>query len=188
MTSNTTPSWPSLYNPGVEILHITHHPPTNPRGSYLYRAGDIFRFTLYWTLIFYIPLFLVCGFYAFWNYAFPPSPKDIRETNHASVASEHQMSPMLPITQRKRSVQQITRPLKPNERRSRVAFALIVLFTFLTLSLAGAVTGSAILGIVTYGLFKSANFHMSTWIPFLLAVMQVLIGLLSIWPSIIEII
>jgi len=69
-----------------------------------------------------------------------------------------------------------------------VAFALIVLLTFLTLSVAGAVIGSAIMGFVTAGLFKAANFNMSTWIPFLLAVMQVVVGLLSIWPSIVEII
>lgn len=32
------PSWPSLYNPGIEILHIEHHDPTHPKGAYLYHA------------------------------------------------------------------------------------------------------------------------------------------------------
>ena len=32
------PSWPSLYNPGIEILHIEHHAPIQPQGAYLYRA------------------------------------------------------------------------------------------------------------------------------------------------------
>lgn len=41
MTTNSTPSWPSLYNPGIEILHIEHQPPTNPRGAYLYHANGM---------------------------------------------------------------------------------------------------------------------------------------------------
>ena len=32
------PSWPSLYDPGVEILNIEHHAPTQPQGAYLYHA------------------------------------------------------------------------------------------------------------------------------------------------------
>ena len=41
---NTTPPWPSLYNLGIEILHVEHQSPTNPEGAYLYRAsGTVFR-------------------------------------------------------------------------------------------------------------------------------------------------
>jgi len=36
--STRVPSWPSLYNPGIEILHIEHRAPTQPQGAYLYRA------------------------------------------------------------------------------------------------------------------------------------------------------
>ena len=70
--------------------------------------------------------------------------------------------------------------------------------TFLILSVAGAVTGSAVLGFVAAGLYKAADFNMSTcvmpflhtlfllllmmnmfsWVPFLLAVLQVVIGFL----------
>ena len=35
---------------------------------------DIFRFTFYWTLIFYIPVFVLCGIIAFINIAFAPNP------------------------------------------------------------------------------------------------------------------
>lgn len=172
------PPWPSLYNPGIEILHIEHHSPIQLKGAYLYHAEDIFRFTLYWTLIFYTPIFLFCGLYAFWNYAFPPSPRFA-----SSPKSTYQLSTMAPNS----SVPLIQSP-KQNERRSRVTFAIIVLMTFLILSVAGAVIGSAILGFTAAGLYQAANFNMSTWIPFLLAVLQVVVGLLSVWPSIIEII
>jgi len=185
MSVNTTPPWPSLYNPALEIIHIEHHSPTQAGAAYLYHAHDIFRFTLYWTLIFYTPPFLVCGLYAFWNYGFPPSP---HIASSQSLPESYRLSSRTPLLTSDTPALQPTKLPKTNERRSRVAFALIVLLTFLMLSVAGAVIASAITGFVTAGLYKAANFHMSTWIPFLLAMMQVVIGLLSIWPSIVEII
>ena len=133
----------------VDIRSIwTWHSPTK----------DVFRFTLYWTLIFYIPLFLLCGFYAFWNYAFPPSPHP--PSSPKSPDSAHQLSTIAPISAA--PLIQLPKIPKTNERRSRVTFAFIVLMTFLTLSLAGAVTGAAVLGFITAGLFKAADFNMST--------------------------
>ncbi|KJA25694.1 hypothetical protein HYPSUDRAFT_134345 [Hypholoma sublateritium FD-334 SS-4] len=170
---NITPPWPSLYDPGLEILHIEHHKPIQEFAAYLYRVKDIFRFTLYWTLIFYTPLFLVCGTYAFWNYAFPPSPR----SRHHDVRHPHETYYLSPLNADTPSANH-SKQLKANEQRSRVAFAIIVLLTFLTLSVAGAVIGSAIMGSIVAGLYQAGNFNMSTWIPFLLAVMQVVVGLL----------
>jgi len=126
---------------------------------------DVFRFTLYWTLIFYTPLFLLCGSYAFWNYAFPPSAMLPRSKGAKEPA--YQLSRMLPASSQPVAKAQPAQPTthpKMNERRSRATFALIVLLTFLTLSVAGAVVASAILGFVAYGLYKSANFNMSTFV------------------------
>jgi hypothetical protein len=36
--ASTTPPWPSLYNPSIEILHIEHHDPVQPGAAYLSRA------------------------------------------------------------------------------------------------------------------------------------------------------
>ena len=190
-----------------------------------HKKKDIFRFTLYWTLIFHTPIFFFCGLYAFWNYVFPPSPRPPSPLQ--TLDSSYQLSPMAP-----KSAVSLIRPSrlhKPKERRSRLAFAVIVLMTFVVLSVAGAVMSSAILGFIAAGLYKVADFNMSTcvihatyllytcltlnilsWVPFLLAVLQVVIGLLrwednnshispggqysscmpfrSVWPSIIEII
>lgn len=51
---------------------------------------------------------------------------------------------------------------KEKERRSRLAFALLVLLTFLVLSVAGAVVGAAVLGFTVTGLYQAAEFNMST--------------------------
>jgi len=118
--------------------------------------SDIFRFTLYWNLVFYTPIFFVCGSYAFWNYAFPPSHRFPGIPNNRELFPLSTIqSPALPLAQPPQS-------LKINERRSRIAFALIVLLTFLTLSVAGAVIGSAIMGFIAAGLYKAGNFNMST--------------------------
>ncbi|KAH6916309.1 hypothetical protein BKA70DRAFT_483738 [Coprinopsis sp. MPI-PUGE-AT-0042] len=192
-SSSHVPQWPALYNPGVEILNITNNEPTQPEGEYLYRTGDVFRFTFYWTIIFYTPLFLACGFYAFWNYTFPPSPSERprRLSTHKDSGTYELVAPSPTGMQHPASPPGAAAPSKlprVNERRSRVAFAVIVLFVFLFATLAGAVVGSILLSLITTGLYRAGHFHMSTWIPFLLALIQALIGFLSIWPSIIEIV
>ncbi|KDQ19057.1 hypothetical protein BOTBODRAFT_52241 [Botryobasidium botryosum FD-172 SS1] len=52
-----TPSFPSLYNPSLEFRdeHGSH---------FLYKSSDIFRFTLYWTMIFYLSMYAFCGAWA----------------------------------------------------------------------------------------------------------------------------
>jgi len=111
-----TPPWPSLYNPGLEILNIEHRQAVQPGGTYLYSADgqwhllyswhlifeqhvEIFRFTFYWTLIFYTPLFFVCGFYAFCNYIIPPQrslPQPLsypsEESPEYEYRSDHEMT------------------------------------------------------------------------------------------------
>jgi len=180
----TTPPWPSLYDLGLDIIDIEHHEPIQSGASYLFHSFDVFRFTLYWSLIFYTPFFVVCGTYAFLNLAFPPS-----RTKHLSPPSY----PLTPLTTSSHAPPSDRPPTihlrsKPNERRSRVTFAVLVLLTFLTFSVAGSVVGSAIIGYVVVGLFKAANYNISTWIPFLWSLIQVTIGLLGAWPSIIDII
>lgn len=142
---------------------------SEPRTFYLafmetwYASPDVFRFTFYWTLIFYVPIFLVCGSYAFFNYAIPPSlrkstsTRQDRESHHlVNIASQPRVSA--------RFVDHPIKTPKTNERRSRVAFALIVLLTFLILSVIGAVIASAILGYIMAGVYKAANFNMSTYV------------------------
>ncbi|KAL1684137.1 hypothetical protein EV122DRAFT_257143 [Schizophyllum commune] len=178
-------SWPSLYDPGLELLHLGGRPPALPNGRYLYHASDVFTYTLYWTFIFYIPAFVLCGFYAFFNLAFPPRHNRKGHTQHYFEASENSyvLAPLIGT-----GVRAPPRAPKQNEGRSRLTFALLVLFAFLTLGLLGSVISSLVIGYVLYGLYRAGNYNMSTWIPFLCALMNVIIGFLSMWPSVIDIV
>ncbi|THU76889.1 hypothetical protein K435DRAFT_786987 [Dendrothele bispora CBS 962.96] len=235
MSARATPnppqtfSWPSLYNPHSELFNIEHHGPVQPGGVYLSDAGDVFRFTLYWMFVFYIPIFVAAGLYAFLNLTFPPSrgsarKYDVAEDGHetdilletfasptqaqqpsnsfnflsssTNTANRYQSlrstikspggrnSPSQSLTPRPSSTLRPTK--KQNVRRSRVTFALLVLLTFIVISLLGSLISSAILGFVLKGLYKAGNFHISTWVPFLWALIHVLIGMLNVWPSVID--
>ncbi|KAJ7036575.1 hypothetical protein C8F04DRAFT_1257803 [Mycena alexandri] len=209
--SGTVPSWPSLYDPGIELLRITHNDPVQPGGAYLTHPLDIFRFTLYWNLVFYIPIFLFCGLYAFFNLTFPPTPRT-RLSKREQPSDDAASYPLMlrPYSPRDPSMPLLRRPKpKHNRRRSRTTFAILVFLTFASLSLAGAALGSAVVGFILAGIYKLAKFNMSTyvwrshltltrqiqnfnirsrWIPFLWSVISVLVGLLSLWPSVIDII
>ncbi|KAK0457068.1 uncharacterized protein EV420DRAFT_1644217 [Desarmillaria tabescens] len=171
---NETPRWPSLYNPNLEFFDIQHSPPRQPGATYLYHYDDIFSFTLYWTLVFYTPIFLCCGALAFLNISFPPKPayEPLPSTEEYPLVS-------LKLQPRAR---------KPNEKRSRVTFALIVFLMFLAMSVIGAVFGSTVMSLVVFGLFRAGKYNMSTWVPFVSAAVLVLVGLLNVWPSVIYII
>lgn len=160
-----------------------------------YTASDVFRFTLYWTLIFYTPIFLVCGLYAFFNLTFPPTRRPNASRREVSNEGAYPLT-LLPYSPRDTAAPLLRPPKpKPNEGRSRTTFAVLVFLTFITLSIAGAALGSAIVGFVLAGIYKLAQFNMSTyvcsqwlpllssthrprWIPFLWSVISVLVGLL----------
>ncbi|KAH7885694.1 hypothetical protein F5I97DRAFT_1137242 [Phlebopus sp. FC_14] len=180
-------SWPSLYNPVIELRRSNLGAPVQPGGSYLQQPDDIFRFTLYWTLIFHIPFYILAGFYAFFNFLFPPA----RSTNNSFTLlppvtrANNTLSTPSPT---RRAQQEWTKPPRINVRRSRLTFALLVLFVFLGSSLVSAVMGAAVVGFALAGVYRAGGFYMSTWVPFVWAVIQGLITLLGIWPSIINII
>ncbi|KAL5492214.1 hypothetical protein ACEPAI_3661 [Sanghuangporus weigelae] len=257
----TTTAWPALYDPFIDLLRIAHRDPIQPGGHYLYHANDIFRFTLYWTLIFYLPIFVLSGVLASANIAFAPklrhqssSSKSYAEegvlahnrheayplaplnaTNSAAdpvsptsptfptspspsgtavaaktgvsspdpdsgpvysggagppaarVSTSTSITPSQPLPESASSQQKVQAQLN-NPHRTRAVYALLVLLTYLVAGFLGAVVGSIIVGYVLAGLYKSGGFFMSTWIPPLFALVQTLIGVLGIYPSIAEII
>jgi len=172
--SDTPPKWPSLYQPSLEVLRIAHRPPIQPKATYLYDVHDVFRFTLYWSLILYTPMFVVCGLYAFFNLSRTPPrrPNDV-------LFPLSSLSPVpwsaVPLSH-------------PRERRARLILTGLVLLIFIAVGVAEAVLGATVMSFVLFGLFKAARFNMSTWIPFLWALIFSMIGLLGVWPSITDII
>lgn len=61
--SGNTPPWPSLYNPGLEILHIDHRNATQAGGAYLYHAkgaSSILTFVHHWLTMIQIYFGLRC--------------------------------------------------------------------------------------------------------------------------------
>ncbi|KAH7868460.1 uncharacterized protein C8R40DRAFT_1134836 [Lentinula edodes] len=289
-----TPSWPSLYNPRSELFDIQRHNPIQPGGFYLVNSQDVFRFTLYWTLVFYIPVFVLFGLYAFFNLTFPPhtnreiafgrlhdeeddamdddeeeededeeaypmspmssdphpprhrhnprngyyatlrseitttstvpttSPPSVYIQSPTSATAGHPFlsvshtspahfypphpsssshSPMItkatgntktPVLRNFSKSLNKNKVMKANKSknaaRSRITFALLVFFGFLILSLIGAVVSSAIVGYILTGLYKAGKFYMSTWVPFLWAAISVMVGMLNVWPSVINLI
>ncbi|KAJ6580838.1 hypothetical protein B0H19DRAFT_929905 [Mycena capillaripes] len=178
LSGRATPSWPSLYQPGIELLRITHHDPVQPGGAYLTHPGDVFQFTFYWTLIFYTPIFLFCGLYAFLNLTFPPTRRSSPPRREATDDSSYPLT-LLPYSPRDTTAPLLRPPKrKPNQGRSRTTFAILVFLAFISLSVAGALVSSAIIGFILVGVYKLAKFNMSTWIPFLWSVISVLVGLL----------
>ncbi|OSX64095.1 hypothetical protein POSPLADRAFT_1045215 [Postia placenta MAD-698-R-SB12] len=210
MPDSTSVPWPSLYNWVIEVYPIQGKAAVQPGGVYLYDSHEIFRFTLYWTLVFYVPAYVLCAIYAFLNVTFPPRPATHTRPRYR-LSSSFAFSPYFRVPPAAAAdiplmapgqhsspnpgtdptlalVYQYRALWKPNETRSRVTLALLVFLAFVVFSVAGAVVGSAVIGYVLAGLFKAGDFNMSTWIPFLGGLLQSLVGLLGLWPSVVDII
>ena len=145
---------------------------------------DIFRFTLYWTLIFHIPPYILVGIYAFLNVLFPPTRRQVadwaekgndaddagRGGEHIPLESlhPHDAAHDMPAFQRS-SMPSLhhgdgPRESRPrlNVRRTRLTFALVIFFSFVLLSIFSAVAGAAIMGFVIAGVYKAGGFWVST--------------------------
>lgn len=176
-------SWPSLYSPAKEVGFVG--PAIRPGGYYLSHPDgtsrplqhpmylgidpilDVFKFTLYWTLIFHLPFNFIAGIYAFFNFLFPPA-RNVGDTIVQSPAAQSHSHPAahphlhtLPPP----PVDEWLKPPRVNARRSRLTFALLVLFTFLGFSLLSAVVGAAVLAFVLVGVYRAGEFYMSTYVP-----------------------
>lgn len=115
---------------------------------------------------------MLCSIYAFVNLAFTPESRVRRflflaSPKYSAVPTRSDI-PLKSIRNTPTQLQvdsHVTHGrsrVRPNERRSRVTFALIVVLVFACCAVGGAVVGSAVLGYVMAGVFKVADYHMST--------------------------
>jgi len=137
------PKFPSLYNPTLELAAARSTDGTVPETAYLYYSIDIYRFTLYWTLILYASTFALCGTWAL-----------------------------------------VVRMM--SKRRAPRLFIFVVV-AFMLIGTFFAVLGSAIIGYVLAAVYSVGFFSMSTWVPFLWAVIQTLVAVMGSYSTIIAI-
>ncbi|EIN03891.1 hypothetical protein PUNSTDRAFT_93648 [Punctularia strigosozonata HHB-11173 SS5] len=191
--NNTSTSWPSLYNPAFELRDLLHRPPELPNGHYLHDPNDVFRFTLYWSFVFYLPPFIFCGLYAALNLAFPPTRQlhptaRVRQQPTATSPEAHLLLVRPPTGASARTSRSQGQRPRVNERRSRATFALLVLATYIAAGFAGAIIASVVGGFIIAGLYSAGHYNISTWVPCICAFIQSLVGTLGIWPKSLNII
>lgn len=134
------PSFPSLYWP-------INASPGDPR--YLYYQSDIWRFTLYWTLITYAGVHLSASLWA------------VLMQLRSALASK-------------------TKPLgEPNKIRQTLAWVWIIPVVYLLVAGIEAVFAGSVVGLVLGAVYNGGYFKMSTWMPLLWGLLNVLILILS---------
>ncbi|KAI9464520.1 hypothetical protein BJY52DRAFT_1114729 [Lactarius psammicola] len=180
-TEPPTPTWPSLYDPLIEFHDLEHHAPIQPGGRYLTHAGDVFRFTFYWTLIFNSLFFLITGGIASFNIVFP-SRRDnhgdtLTSTTQKHTPRSHPMIPLTPVASTPSPDPLLSHPgtaeikqpgasqPRKNVHRSRLIYAIFTLFVFLVTALAASFVESAVVGYVLWAVYTAGDFNISTWLP-----------------------
>ena len=142
---------------------------------------DVFRFTLYWMLIFLSPFFLITGGIASFNIIYPPRHdykngiSSTRSRTLQPVPDSHSAIPLTPLTSARSpdlllpevpevvdtEERRAPQPRK-NVRRSRITYALFTLLSFLVTVLAASFFWSAVIGYVLWALFRTGDFNIST--------------------------
>ncbi|WWC92666.1 uncharacterized protein L201_007625 [Kwoniella dendrophila CBS 6074] len=184
----TTPSFPSLYIP-------TLHDTSEQRGIFLYEAEAIWHFTLYWTLILLMSLFLLCSAFAsftiFLNITkYRNKPPDNHNHNHK------QKSPFSPTiisnnqdnqnNQNNQNNNHITiKHLTARKKPKKPPLWPIIILPIISLFIAAFIglISSTVVGFALAAIYSAGGFSMSTWVPFLWALIQVLVLIISSYST-----
>jgi len=138
-----TPSFPCLYDPRAEFMRPSDSNATTvvPGTCYLYYSGDVWRFTLYWTLICYGITFLLTGLWAFIVFS-----------------------------------------------KKSPALAALIPIGYLVIGGICALVGASIIGFVLAAVYSVGYFSMSTWVPFLWALVQIMVTIMGSYSTAITVI
>lgn len=120
-----TPEFPSLtFNIGSD----------GANSVYLFYAGDMYLFTLYWTLIVFIAVYLAAGVIA-------------------ALCKRH------------------------------VVYSIQIVLAYIVYGACQAVVSGSLVGLLLVATYKTGSFPMTTWLPFVFALAQILFVLVSSYPS-----
>ena len=136
----TTPSFPSLYWPINPLPGAPQH---------LYRIFDIWRFTLFWTLLTFATVHLLASLYAV-----------IMILRSALTTKKKPLG-------------------EKNQVRSTAVWVWVVPVGFLFVAAAEAVMAGSLVGVVIGAVYQAGGFKMSTWMPLLWGAVNVLVVILS---------
>ncbi|ODN84957.1 hypothetical protein L202_00801 [Cryptococcus amylolentus CBS 6039] len=198
----TAPQWPSLYIPTLDSTN-------DQRGIFLYEAEAIWRFTLYWTLLLLCSLFLLCSTLASFTLLLsltvfrpssskplnpPPSdnpaqPAEAKLHSSSSTTSDNPVSDPNNATPLRSRDSAHPAPPKPKilerAKRKRPPLWPVLILPLVATALAAGValvTGTVV-GFALAAVYSAAGFSMSTWVPFLWALVIALVLIISSYST-----
>ncbi|TXT12994.1 hypothetical protein VHUM_01395 [Vanrija humicola] len=150
----TVPRFPSLYNPSLSST-------IQQRGYFLHNAEAIWRFTFYWTLILFTSTFLACAALA--------SANIVLSRNLFSRAASAASS--------------IGRRRPRTRRRPPLYLVLLIPLVMAAIAAFVALVSGTVVGFALAAVYSSGGFSMSTWVPFMWALIQVVVLIISSYSS-----
>ncbi|WWD20408.1 hypothetical protein CI109_104884 [Kwoniella shandongensis] len=185
-----TPSFPSLYIPTIDST-------IEQRGVFLYEAEAIWHFTLYWTILLLGALFLICSLFASFTLLLsltvsrPSSQQRSRKPSLAfvplgtdAISSGGIPPPPLQPFQSKTGDSPLTKNLERRKGKRPPLWPILVLpvVAVSVAALISIVTGTVV-GFALAAVYSAGGFSMSTWVPFLWALIQVLVLIISSYST-----
>ncbi|EJD48237.1 hypothetical protein AURDEDRAFT_113075 [Auricularia subglabra TFB-10046 SS5] len=160
MTSHS-PRFPSLYDPRRDGA--------GTNSTALFGSSDVYRFTLYWSLVLLVPLFMVPALWAFAMVA-------------RSLAQSGSRRKSYSVSRKKQS-----HDAAWNVRVLSLA-ALVIPAAFGIVALVLAALLSVCTAYIIVGVYDVADFAISTWIPFVWMLLHTLFIILGSYSLVIDVI
>ncbi|CAD6579754.1 MAG: hypothetical protein TREMPRED_002560, partial [Tremellales sp. Tagirdzhanova-0007] len=167
-----TPSFPSLYIPTLSSSRELS-------GIYLYEAEAIWRFTFYWTLLMLCGIFLICSLFAAFTILLSLTVHRTSSQPIPTPSSQFTDNPIRPDSLGHK------RPMQPRLKRKRPPLWPVLLLPLLMTSVAAVialVTGTVV-GFALAAVYAAGGFSLSTWVPFLWALIQVIVLIISSYST-----
>ncbi|WRT69821.1 uncharacterized protein IL334_006812 [Kwoniella shivajii] len=177
-----TPSFPSLYIPTI-------HSTISQRGVFLYEAEAIWHFTLYWTLILIGSLFLICSILASTTILLnitkyrdkPPDPPN-KLSNGNQTGNGNTNIQIHSSNKSNNILEQIKKRKRKSKKPPLWPIFILPMIVCLLASTISLISGTVV-GFALAAIYSAGGFSMSTWVPFLWALIQALVLVISSYST-----